>query len=104
MAHWSIYLLRGRTLSIYRRPGYCGTVEAANEKQAIDGAIKQFNIEPARRNRIVATKNNGRCKRGWLREVARRAGFARTTARREKNSQQEGDNETMAVNMPRGDG
>ena len=49
MPRWSVDIIRNRTQHL-------GTVEAANEKQAIEQAIKQFHIEPARRNRIVVTK------------------------------------------------
>jgi hypothetical protein len=38
-----------------RRPHY-GTLEAPDEKSAIEAAAKQFNITPARRNKIVVTK------------------------------------------------
>ena len=33
-----------------------GSIEAANEKAAIEAAAKLFNIPPERRNRIVVTK------------------------------------------------
>ena len=33
-----------------------GTVEAADEKAAIKQAAKQFNITPARRNKIMVTR------------------------------------------------
>jgi hypothetical protein len=49
MPRWSVDLIRNRTQHL-------GTVEAATEKQAIEAAIKQFEIEPARRNRITVTK------------------------------------------------
>jgi hypothetical protein len=34
----------------------CFHLEAADEKSAIDAAAKQFNIPPARRNKIAVTK------------------------------------------------
>ena len=49
MARWSVDLIRARTQHL-------GTVVAANEKEAIAVAIKQFEIEPSRRNRITVTK------------------------------------------------
>jgi hypothetical protein len=49
MPRWSVDLIRNRTQHL-------GTVEAAKEKQAVEAAIKQFDIEPARRNRITVTK------------------------------------------------
>jgi hypothetical protein len=50
MARWSVYLIRSsRTQSL-------GTVTAANEKEAIREARKQFDIEPDRENRIVVTR------------------------------------------------
>jgi hypothetical protein len=35
---------------------YLGTVEADTKKQAIAVAIKQFQIEPARKGKMVVTK------------------------------------------------
>jgi hypothetical protein len=49
MPRWSVDIIRNRTQPLR-------TVEAATEKQAIEAAVKQFEIEPARRNRIVVTK------------------------------------------------
>jgi hypothetical protein len=49
MPRWSVDLIRARTQHL-------GTVVAKDEKEAIAAAIKQFEIEPARRNRIVAQK------------------------------------------------
>jgi hypothetical protein len=37
------------------RDKHLGTVEAPDEKAAIDAAAKQFNITPARRFKIVVT-------------------------------------------------
>jgi hypothetical protein len=45
---------------IRSRTQHLGTVEAANEKEAIEAATKLFNIEPARRNRITVTKISNR--------------------------------------------
>jgi len=53
MPRWSVDIIRSHTQHL-------GTVEAANEKQAIDAAVKQFNIEPARQNRIVVSKISSR--------------------------------------------
>jgi hypothetical protein len=41
---------------IRKRCEHLGTVEAPNEKDAIKAAIKEFEIEPARQNRITVTK------------------------------------------------
>jgi hypothetical protein len=49
MARWRVDLIR-------KRAEHLGTVVAKNEKEAIAAAIKQFEIEPARRNRIVVQK------------------------------------------------
>jgi hypothetical protein len=49
MARWSVDLTRNRTQHL-------GTVVAANEKEAIAVAIKQFEIEPARQNRVTVSK------------------------------------------------
>jgi hypothetical protein len=53
MARWSVDMIRKRAVHL-------GTVVAANEKDAIAVAIKQFEIEPVRRNRIVVTKISSR--------------------------------------------
>lgn len=45
MARWSVDLIRNRTQ-------HFGNGPAANEKEA----IKQFEIEPSRQNRIVVTR------------------------------------------------
>ena len=49
MARWSVDLIRNRAQRL-------GTVVAKTEKEAIKVAIKQFDIEPVRRNRITVTK------------------------------------------------
>jgi hypothetical protein len=49
MARWRVDIIR-------KRAEHLGTVVAKNEKEAIAVAIKQFEIGPARRNRIVAQK------------------------------------------------
>ena len=49
MARWRVDIIR-------KRAEHLGTVVAANEKEAISVAIKQFEIEPARRNRLVVQK------------------------------------------------
>jgi hypothetical protein len=43
-----------------QRTAHLGTVVAADEKEAIAVAIKQFDIEPVRRNRITVTKISNR--------------------------------------------
>ena len=50
MARWSVYLIRSS------RTQPLGTVTAANEKEAIREARKQFEIEPDGENRIVVTR------------------------------------------------
>jgi hypothetical protein len=52
---WGCVRGTGSTSSA-NRTQHLGTVEAATEKEAIAAAIKQFEIEPARRNRIVLQK------------------------------------------------
>jgi hypothetical protein len=52
MPRWSVDLIGSRSGFVSR----LGTVEAANEKEATEVAIRQFHIEPARRNRITVTK------------------------------------------------
>ena len=49
MPRWSVDIIR-------KRAEHLGTVEAANEKEAIEKAAKLFNIPPERQNRIVAAK------------------------------------------------
>jgi hypothetical protein len=49
MARWRVDLIRARA-------GHLGTVTANSEKEAIAAAIKRFEIEPARQNRIVVAK------------------------------------------------
>jgi hypothetical protein len=49
MARWSVDLVR-------KKVQHLGTVVAATEKHAIEEAIKQFQIEPARQFRIAVTK------------------------------------------------
>ena len=49
MARWRVDLIR-------KRAEVLGTVVARDEKEAIAVASKQFEIEPARRNRIVVQK------------------------------------------------
>jgi hypothetical protein len=46
---WSVSLIRKRAEQI-------GTVEAPDEKSAIDKAAKEFHIPPERRNRIAVSK------------------------------------------------
>jgi hypothetical protein len=49
MARWRVdYIGKGAK--------HLGTVEAADEKAAIAEAAKQFNIPPARRNKIVVPR------------------------------------------------
>ena len=49
MARWRVDLIR-------KRAEHLGTVEAANEKEAIEKAAKAFDIPPERRKRIVVQK------------------------------------------------
>jgi hypothetical protein len=49
MPRWSVDIIRKRA----ERPG---TIEAANEKEAIEKAAKEFDIPPERQNRIVVEK------------------------------------------------
>jgi hypothetical protein len=48
-------MARWRVDYIGERGRHLGTVEATDEKSAVDAATKQFNIAPARRNKIVVT-------------------------------------------------
>jgi hypothetical protein len=47
---------RWRVDIIWKRAEHLGTVEAANEKEALEKAAKEFDIPPERRNRLVAQK------------------------------------------------
>jgi hypothetical protein len=49
MSHWQIEIIRNRMQRL-------GGVEADTEAQAIEAAAKLFNIDPARRSRIVVTR------------------------------------------------
>jgi hypothetical protein len=49
MTRWRIDIIR-------KRAEHLGTVEAFNEKDAIEKAAKEFDIPPERRNRLVAQK------------------------------------------------
>jgi hypothetical protein len=49
MARWRVDIIR-------KRSEHLGTVEAANEKEAIEKAAKEFNIPPERQNRLLAQK------------------------------------------------
>jgi len=49
MARWRVDIIR-------KRAEHLGTVAAKTEKEAIAVAIKQFEIEPARQNRITVSK------------------------------------------------
>ncbi len=46
MPHWHVEIICNR----------CSAVEADTEAQAIDVAVKLFNVDPARRSRIVVTR------------------------------------------------
>ena len=56
-------MARWRVDYIGKRGKYLGTVEATDEKTAIAEAAKQFNITPARRNKIVVTPTQAAEKR-----------------------------------------
>jgi hypothetical protein len=47
---------RWRVDYLGKKATHLGTVEAPDEKSAIDAAAKQFNITPARRNKIAVTR------------------------------------------------
>ena len=49
MARWRVDIIR-------RRAEHLGTVEAANEQDAIEKAVKLFDIPPERQNRITVEK------------------------------------------------
>jgi hypothetical protein len=49
MARWRVDIIR-------KRAEHLATVRAATEKEAIATAIKQFEIEPVRQNRITVEK------------------------------------------------
>jgi hypothetical protein len=53
MARWSVDVIR-------KRSEHLGVVTAPNEKEALAKAIKQFEVEPARQNRITVTKISDR--------------------------------------------
>ena len=49
MPRWRVDIIR-------KRAEHLGTVEAANERQAIEKAAKEFEIPPERQNRIVVER------------------------------------------------
>jgi hypothetical protein len=49
-------MARWRVDYIGKKGSHLGTVKAANDREAIEQAAKQFNITPARRNKIVVTR------------------------------------------------
>lgn len=49
MPRWSVDIIRKRAERL-------GTIEAANEKEAIEKAAKEFDIPPERQNRIAVEK------------------------------------------------
>ena len=49
MPRWSVDIIRKRAERL-------GTIEAANEKEAIEKAAKEFDIPPERQNRIVVER------------------------------------------------
>ena len=53
MPWWSVDILR-------KRAEHLGTVTAKTETEAIAVAIKQFEIEPARQNRVAVSKISNR--------------------------------------------
>jgi hypothetical protein len=53
MPRWAVDIIR-------KRAEHVGVVVAPNEKEALAKAIKQFEIEPARQNRITVTKISDR--------------------------------------------
>jgi hypothetical protein len=53
MARWRVDLIRARA-------EHLGTVTVATEKEAVAAAIKRFDIEPARQNRVAVAKISNR--------------------------------------------
>ncbi len=51
---------RNRVDLIRNRTQHLGTVVPPNEKEAVAVAIKQFEIEPSRQNRVTVTKISNR--------------------------------------------
>ena len=49
MPRWSVDIIRKRAERL-------GTIEAANEKEAIEKAAEEFDIPPERQNRIVVQR------------------------------------------------
>jgi hypothetical protein len=52
MPRWRVDIIR-------RRAEHLGTVEAANDQDAIRKAIKQFDVPPALQNRLTVSKQRG---------------------------------------------
>ena len=52
MPRWSVDLISSRTRFAFR----LGTVEAANAKEAIEIAIRQYRIPPISRDRLVVNR------------------------------------------------
>jgi hypothetical protein len=50
LPRWTIYITTSTPAQ------WLGTVEAANEDAAIAKAIEQFNVEPGRRDRLIAVR------------------------------------------------
>ncbi len=60
MARWSVQQFVSSPRSLIRnRLQYLGTVVADTKKEAIAAAVKQFQLESARRNEIVVTRVGG---------------------------------------------
>jgi len=53
MPRWRVDILR-------KRAEHLGTVEAANDQDAIRKAIKEFDVPPALQNRLTVSKRRGR--------------------------------------------
>jgi hypothetical protein len=49
MPRWRVDIIR-------KRAEHLGTIEAANEKEAIEKAAKEFDIPPERQNRITVER------------------------------------------------
>jgi hypothetical protein len=47
---------RWRVDYIGKKGSHLGTVEARDEREAVDKAAEEFNVSPARRNKIAVTK------------------------------------------------
>jgi hypothetical protein len=56
MPRWRVDYLGKQTNYLGKQTTHLGAIEAADEKAAIAEAARQFNITPARRNRIAVMR------------------------------------------------